>query len=139
MYVYENLLVWTGDKTGRLTCPGVTEIEVSTPPEFGGPEGYWSPEQLLVGAVSSCLQSTFLFFAEKSAITLVESSCKASGRMEKTPEGLRFTGVEVSFVVKVAGEADREKVLRLESKLEKYCPVSASLKCPVTLHLEVSV
>ncbi len=50
-----------------------TKIEVATPPEFPkGIAGIWSPEHLLVAAVSSCLMTTFLAVAENSKLGICE-------------------------------------------------------------------
>ena len=57
--------------------------------------------------------------------------------MEKTDQGLRFTAINVAIAAEVEGEKDYEKTTTLESKLEKYCPISAALNFPVSLRLEV--
>jgi organic hydroperoxide reductase OsmC/OhrA len=138
MYTYEANTVWQRGKQGRIHAADRPAIDVATPPEFGGPSGVWSPEQLFVASVDSCLMSTFLFFAEKSAISVRSYDSKAVGRMDKTPDGLRFTAIDINITVGVGAESDLEKATRLQSKLEKYCPISTSLRCPVTLHLNVT-
>jgi organic hydroperoxide reductase OsmC/OhrA len=114
-------------------------LTVATPPEFGGPEGVWSPEELLVASVESCLLSTFLYFADRFQVAFESYSSTSTGRVKKTTQGLRFTGIDVLITVIVPDDeaARRASALRLEEKLEKYCPVSASLNCPVRLVLEV--
>lgn len=139
MYSYEANTVWQGGKQARIHVEGRPQIDVGTPPEFGGPSGVWSPEQLLVASVDSCLMSTFLFFAEKSAIKMHSYKSTTVGRMDKTPDGLRFTAMDVSITVNVDTNADMAKATRLQSKLEKYCPISSSLHCPVTLNLKATV
>jgi organic hydroperoxide reductase OsmC/OhrA len=138
MYTYEANTAWQRGKEGRIHVAGRPEIDVATPPEFGGPSGVWSPEQLFVASVDSCLMSTFLFFAEKSAIRICSYDSTTVGRMDKTPDGLRFTAMDVNITVGVDADSDLEKAARLQSKLEKYCPISTSLRCPVTLHLKVT-
>jgi organic hydroperoxide reductase OsmC/OhrA len=92
-----------------------------------------------VAAVDSCLMSTFLFFAEKSGIKVHSYGSTTAGRMDKTPQGLRFTGMDVNITAVVDENTDVDKARRLQSKLEKYCPVSTSLRCPVILYLKVTV
>ena len=139
MYTYEATVAWRGGKEGDVRTGGKPGIEVATPPGFGGPDGLWSPEELLVAAVQSCLMTTFLYFVELVGIRLVSYDSNGTGTMEKTPDGLRFTAMDVAIVVKVESESDRQKAIGLKKKLEKYCPVSASLNFGVMLGLDVNV
>lgn len=72
-------------------------------------------------------------------LVLDSYSSTSSGTIEKTSQGLRFTVVNVSISVTVSDDeaAERALSLRLKQKREKYCPVSASLNCPVWLTLEI--
>jgi organic hydroperoxide reductase OsmC/OhrA len=96
----------------------------------------WSPEEFFVASVGSCLMSTFLYFAEAGGIEFRSYNSTSTGIMEKTSEGLRFTKIEVDIEVGVGDPSNAGKVMKLEKKLEKYCPISASLCCPVSLDLK---
>jgi len=131
--------VWRQDQSCRVSARRNPELTVATPPEFGGPDGTWSPEELLVASVGSCLLSTFLYFAHRFRLAFGAYTSTSTGTIEKTSEGLRFTGIDVSIAVTVSGDeaVERASSLRLKEKLEKYCPVSSSLNCPVRLVLEM--
>jgi organic hydroperoxide reductase OsmC/OhrA len=135
MHSYEGSTSWRTGKEGEIQAADRPAIRVGTPPEFGGPPDAWSPEQLFVSSVDSCLMSTFLFFAERAQITLRAYESSTSGRMEKTPNGLRFTALDVHIRVSVGSPAEVERAEQLRGKLEKYCPISNSLNCPVSLEL----
>lgn len=139
MYSYEATVTWEEGKQASIRGGDKPTFYVATPPEFGGPKDRWSPEELLVASVGSCLMTTFLYFIELLGIRLVSYNSNAAGTMEKTPAGLRFTAMDVAIAVKVESEADYHKAAALKEKLEKYCPVSASLNFPVRLSLNVSV
>ena len=139
MYRYGTTVAWRRGKEGDIRTDGKPGIEVATPPGFGGPDGMWSPEELLVASVGSCVMTTSLYFIELLGIRLVSYDSNATGTMEKTPDGLRFTAMDVDIVVKVQSESDSQKALGLKKKLEKYCPVSTSLNFPVRLSLDASV
>jgi len=138
-HTFEATVVWTGGRAGRLAAPGNPPLPVAAPPQFGGPTGVWSPEQLLVASVASCLMSTFVYFAERFKVQLASYSSSARATVEQTPQGLRFTAIEVAITVTVPDEEALRKAssLRLKEKLEKYCPVSAAVGCPVRLRLEL--
>ncbi|MFO8013584.1 MAG: OsmC family protein [Phycisphaerae bacterium] len=133
-------LEWDEATQGRLAARENPPLSVATPPAFGGPEGVWSPEELLVGSVASCLMSTFLYFTDRFDVPVEAYTSDASGRMEKTPNGLRFTSMELAIRATVADEETRQRAadLRLNEKLEKYCPVSTALNCPVRITLDLN-
>jgi len=132
-------LQWDEGKQGTVTTPQNPPLRVATPPAFGGPGGVWSAEELLVASVGGCLMSTFLYFAERFGVPIQAYTSAISGSLNKTPDGLRFTGVEVAIRVTVpdAGAEQKAASLGLKEKLERYCPVSASLNCPVRLELDI--
>jgi organic hydroperoxide reductase OsmC/OhrA len=137
---YQVETAWRHEYECRVSARDNPDLTVATPPEFGGPEGMWSPEELLVASVGSCLLSTFLFFAHRFKIAFESYLSTSTGKMEKTAEGLRFTSFDVSIIITVLDDEATEKIssLLLGEKLEKYCPVSASLNCPVRLVLETN-
>ncbi|HKL22842.1 MAG TPA: hypothetical protein VJ904_13625 [Tichowtungia sp.] len=55
MWNYETSVEWKEGKQGVVRCGGKPDIAVATPPEFGGPEGIWTPEDMLTGSVESCV------------------------------------------------------------------------------------
>jgi organic hydroperoxide reductase OsmC/OhrA len=139
MHTFQVKTVWRHDQYCRVSARRNPELTVATPPEFGGPDCTWSPEELLVASVGSCLLSTFLYFAHRFGLAFGSYSSTSTGTIEKTSEGLRFTGIDVSIAVTVSDDeaVERASSLRLKEKLEKYCPVSSSLNCPVRLVLEM--
>jgi len=139
MHTFQTETVWRHERECRVSARDNPDLTVATPPEFGGPEGVWSPEELFVASVGSCLLSTFLYFAYRFELAFESLSSTSTGTMEKTSQGLRFTGIDVLIAVTLSDDEAAEKAssLRLREKLEKYCPVSASLDCPVRLVLEM--
>ncbi len=138
MWNYETTVSWTSGKEGRLHAGGKPEIMMSTPPEFGGPQNVWSPEDLLAGSVGSCVMTTSVFFLEKSEVKLLSYLSNATATMEKTKEGLALTGVSVDVRISVANEEDIEKAEAALRKAEAACPVSKALKCGVSLKTRVT-
>src|SRR2546425_3642932 len=61
---YKNALVWKSARRGMVSALGKPSLEVGSPPEFRGEPGIWTPEDLLVGALNSCLMLTFLALAQ---------------------------------------------------------------------------
>ena len=81
MWSYDAEVRWTTQKQGELSAQRNPVVTVATPPEFGGVPDVWCPEQLLIGAVVSCLMTTALHFFERMAVTV--ESYSATGRENK--------------------------------------------------------
>jgi organic hydroperoxide reductase OsmC/OhrA len=110
---------------------GAPAISITPPADLGGKAGYWTPEDLLVSAVESCMLMTTLSVVKKQRIQLKAYRSEATGKMEKTPEGLRITGIEIRVAATVGAPEDVEKMQRAVQIAERYCPVSAAVSCPV--------
>ena len=139
MTTFKTELMWQKDKQADLNARDNPLLQVATPPEFGGPARTWCPEEMFVASIESCLMSTFLYFAERFDLSLSAYSSASKGILDKTAQGLRFAGVEVR--IEVAWEDDeslrKAASFRLKEKMEKYCPVSTSLNCPVSIQMNM--
>ncbi len=138
MWTYETSVDWKEGKTGETRCEGKPAIEVATPPEFGGPEGVWSPEDLLTSAVATCIMTSALFFIGRAKIQLRTYKSTAVGTMEKTAEGLAITRIAIEVSIELDDLAQADATRKAVEQAEKTCPLSISLKCPVELTVNVS-
>jgi organic hydroperoxide reductase OsmC/OhrA len=138
MWKYETSLTWNGAEGGEAATAGKPSIAITPPTEFGGKAGRWNPELLLVSAVESCLLLTTLSIVQRQKIALKGYTSTAVGHMEKTPGGLRFTGIDVAIRVTAATAEDAEKADKAVKMAEKYCPVSNAVNCPVHVTVEAA-
>ena len=132
-YKYATFVRWTGEKKGTLTVAGKPAVEVATPPEFKGHEGIWSPEDLYVAAVNSCIMTTFLAFAGRAGLAFEGYESEAEGLLEFVDERLVFTKIVVRPKVTLRPGADRKQAEEILHKAEKNCLVSNSLRTEVIL------
>jgi peroxiredoxin-like protein len=136
-YIYKNSIRWTGGKKGMFSADRKQELEVSTPPEFNGPAGYWSPEDLFVASVNSCIMTTFIYFAERKGISFKSYSSSAEGILKMKGGGLKFTKVIVRPKIEVEHEELGQKFLSLIRLSEEYCLISNSIEAEVELEPEI--
>jgi organic hydroperoxide reductase OsmC/OhrA len=80
-----------------------------------------------------------LYFIERSGIMLLSYMSNATGTIEKTREGLAFTGVEVQVSISVPSDEAVEVARGAAAKAERSCPISKSLGCPVTVVVDIHV
>ena len=121
---------WKHGRVGDLIIEGKQKVEISTPPEFDGPEGIISPEDLFVAAATSCLMTTFVTFTKKMHFDFKSFSCEGHGTLERVDKGFQFTKLLLKAEVKVESEDLKPKAERALELAGKYCLVSNSMKCP---------
>lgn len=132
-YRYTTSVQWTGEKKGIMDIAGKPSLEVATPPEFKGHEGIWSPEDLYVAAVNSCIMTTFLAFAGRADLAFEGYESEAEGLLEFVDGRLLFTKIVVRPRVKLMSGEDRGKAEEILHKAEKNCLVSNSIRTEVAL------
>lgn len=120
-----------------LSSEGKQEFRVSSPPEFKGEEGVWSPEDLLVAAVDVCVFTTFAAFAERKNIPVVSYESEAEGLLEFTDGGYQFTKVTVRPVVVVESSDYIGETEKIMDDAHKKCLISNSIKGKTIVEAEV--
>jgi organic hydroperoxide reductase OsmC/OhrA len=137
---YTHTLTWRDDKKGRLSAEGLPDLEVATPPEFDGPAGFWSPEQLFVASANACVMATFLAIAANSKLGFKTYSSSATGKLEKvTGGGLQITEIVIQAKVSLVQAKDKERAERVLVKAEETCLVSRSMKSRVIVEPEIVI
>jgi len=136
-FVYKVNVKWLEAKRGVLSSDDKPDVEIATPAEFRGHSGIWTPENLFVASVNSCIMTTFLFYAEKNGFEFVNYSSEAEGVLEHTEDGFMFSEIIVRPNIVVKQESDIEKAKDFISRSEKGCLISSSIKSKVTLFPEI--
>ena len=93
--IFTTDLHWSGDRLGIVSSSSLRSFSVSTPPEFGGPEGEWSPEHLFLSSITSCFMSTYLVFVNKMKIENTGFECTATGQVELVDGKYKFTYIHI--------------------------------------------
>jgi len=133
IFTYEVTVEWRGEKKGAAICEGKPDLEIATPPEFKGHPGIWSPEDLFVEAVNSCIMTTFLSFIERMGLELASYRSLAVGKLERGSEVFSFTEILVRPVIGLRKEEDRAKAAELIERAEANCLISNSIKARVII------
>jgi organic hydroperoxide reductase OsmC/OhrA len=137
---YENGIEWTDENKGLLSVTGLPSLLVATPPEFGGQEGFWSPEHYFVAAVNACVMTTFLAIARLSKLEYQSYQAQATGKLEKPEgEGYRITEIIIRPTLVISQSKDLERAGRILEKAEKHCLISNSIKAVVRLEPQILV
>jgi organic hydroperoxide reductase OsmC/OhrA len=134
---YEVRSRWLADRRLELTATDKPTLEVATPPDFkGGVHGVWSPEELLVGSLATCLELTLVAIAEHRRVPLHGVAVDATGQLERRDGRYRFAVIELD----VEAETDAEHAHELEELVvlaKERCIVGETLTAPIQLTVEV--
>jgi organic hydroperoxide reductase OsmC/OhrA len=130
LHEYTVRVDWTQGSEGIMLVEGKPLVEVAAPPEFDGPEGILSPEDLFVASAASCFMTTFVTFSKKIRLEYKSFSCVAKGTLERVEKGFEFTRIHISATVSVGSDDIKPKAERALELAAKYCLVSNSMKCP---------
>ena len=120
-----------------LEGAGLASIESAPPPEFGGPEGFWSPETLLVSAVADCFVLSFKAIARASSMNWASLHCEVVGVLDRVEKVSQFTDFNLRVTLEVPAGTDEAKAARLLEKAEHACLITNSLKSAT--HLDATV
>lgn len=102
-------------------------ITGAIPKEFNGPGGGYSPEDLYLLAIATCLIATFKVFAERTKFEYSEIECLGKLTIDRNEKGVpELKKVDLTFSLK--GVKDQEKAKALLAESEKYCLVSNAVK-----------
>jgi organic hydroperoxide reductase OsmC/OhrA len=117
---------------GQLIAPPRTPIAVGPPPQFGGSDAVWSPEELLVAAALECVWTTFEAYASRDALAVHSWSGTGVAVLDKGSPVPKFTSITLRVELVVA-EHDVERARRLLQTAEQRCIIASALSVPVTL------
>ena len=114
--------------TVSVNSEGLQSLDTTPPPEFGGPEGFWSPETLLVGSVANCYILTFRSIARASRFEWHSLSCSVDGVLDRVDRVTQFTEYHVKAVLHVPPGSDETKARKILEKANTHCLITNSLK-----------
>lgn len=113
-------------------------IPSAIPPEFSGPGGGYSPEDLFALSVLNCLIATYKVYCEKSQVLIGDIQGKATLTVDKLPGQTGFIFTQVDLTLDVRGAHDPEKARKLLDAAIKDCAATNSIKSGKTFHVNVT-
>lgn len=106
------------------------------PPEFMGPGGGYSPEDLYGIALLNCVIATFKFFAEKSSLTFSEVKGTAEITIDRG-EGGRPWISHIQLHLSLHGASDPAKGETVLKEAKAACIVCHSMRTEVSMETTV--
>jgi organic hydroperoxide reductase OsmC/OhrA len=140
-YPHHYLVSGTAGSQGNIvvSSEGLPDLDTQAPPQFGGPEGIWSPETLLTASVTDCFILTFRAIAKASKFEWTSLDCSVDGVLDRPERTTLFTAFNIHAVLHLAADARPELAQRLLEKAEQLCLVTASLKSEINLTTDIQL
>jgi organic hydroperoxide reductase OsmC/OhrA len=138
--VYRVAAWWTSGGTGLAKSDSAPNaIHFTVPTDFGGLEGRWTPEELLLAAIAGCFTTTVRTIAGSAQFEFTDLEVEARGTICKAESGYGFTEIVVRPSLKIASLEEREHALELLKKAERLCLVSRALDVPLKFEPQLEV
>jgi len=139
-HTYRVMAWWSSGKSGLAKSDATpTAIHFAAPPQFGGLEARWSPEDLLLCALASCFTTTLRSLAEYSRFEYADLQVEASGTVCKVESGYAFQEITLRPTLIVSSQEERPRANRLLDKAKQLCLISRAIAVPQAFEPRVEV
>jgi organic hydroperoxide reductase OsmC/OhrA len=139
-HTYRVAAWWTSGRTGLAKSDSVpSAIHFAAPPQFGGLEGRWTPEDLLMTALASCFTTTFHTIAGYSKFEYTDLEVEVEGTVSKTDSGYIFTEIVIRPSLTISGEQHRGRAIGLLHKAKTLCLVSRAVATPQKFEARIEI
>ena len=127
-HAYRVAAWWTSGRTGLAKSDSAPNaIHFTAPPQFGGLEGRWTPEDLLLTSIGSCFATTFRALADYSKLTYSDLEVEVSGSVHRASSGYVFNEIVTRPLLTMVSGTDQERALRLLHKTQELCLITRAL------------
>ena len=130
-FTYRTSVVDVEGRVASLQSDGKPALRVTSPPEFGGGAGVWTPEDLFVAAIEVCLMLTFVGVAGKRGLQFAKYESSAEGLLAWEQGSYRFTRVVVSPSITLFDEQSMAAAREIIERAHATCLVANSVSCEV--------
>jgi peroxiredoxin-like protein len=133
VFRFESDVGWTGERECTICAPGKQEIQLSSPPEFKGRAGVWTPEDMFVASVNVCTLMTFLAYAKHKNLALASYESSVEGVLEYSNGKYRFTEITLRPHVTVNAQEEVERARAILLDAHNNCLISNSIVAQVKI------
>jgi organic hydroperoxide reductase OsmC/OhrA len=141
---YHVVAWWTAGQAGLAKSDsGPIAIHFTGPVCFGGIEGRWTPEDLLLSALAGGFTTTFHAIATSSRFDYSDLEVEADGTVSKREDAYEFSEIVIRPTLTIENEAKRGRAIGLLHKAKGLCLVSRAVgtaqRCEVRIVVRTAV
>lgn len=138
-FVYRTNCEWLGRRVVRFESTGKPAMLLSAPPEFKGENGFWTPEEMFVGAIDACVMMSFAAWVQRHDLPVEAYYSEAVGHLDFFEGAYRVTKVTLKPTIIVTDASGVAPVRHaLESSMHE-CSIARSIRSDVELVPDIQV
>lgn len=121
----------------KLVDKVCTPLDMAIPPEFEGPGGTYSPEDLYALSLMNCYLATFKYIAEKSKLHYISIEGHATLFVDKGEEKAPWME-RILIKISLQGTVQSERALALMEKTKAHCMILNSVKTKIEFEFKTN-
>lgn len=139
-HTFEVNINWDNGRNGvgQLTARDL-QTKVSIPNEMDGPNIGTNPDELLIGAASTCYIISFATLLENAKLFPILLQVRSEGIVDVSGHVFAFEQIIHHVSISFEGEFPIERVKRLAQKAEQTCMISKALKGNVKIKVILNI
>jgi organic hydroperoxide reductase OsmC/OhrA len=138
-FTYRTGVEWIGGRSATLKSAAKESIRVSSPPEFHGESGVWTPEDFFVASIETCFLLTFASLVERRHLAVEAYYSETDGLLEYVGDGYQFTRVVLRPTIIVTDMPSVAPVMTALDDAKRACLVARSVSTEVLLEPDIEV
>ena len=140
VHSYRVVAWWSSGRTGIAKSDSAPNaLHFTAPLQFGGLEGRWTPEDLLLASLASCYTTTFRALADYSSFDYADLEVEVIGTVQKAESGYSFRGIVVRPVLTIEHDEDEPRANTLLHKTQELCLVGRALSADHPLEPRIEI
>ena len=139
-HIFTSQINWQGGRNavGKLET-GALQEEISIPSVMDGPGVGTNPDEMLLGAASTCYTITLAALLERNEITVLDFKVESEATVNIEKGVFTYEKIIHNLYLKIDEHADYDKAYRLAQYAESSCMISRVLQGNVQIKANIQL
>jgi organic hydroperoxide reductase OsmC/OhrA len=134
---FATTVIYSGEYPSRIECQNGAMLDYAYPVEFGGKQGFVTPEDAFIGSANMCFQIVFRTVASSLGMTVQSYRCRAVGDLQ-TVDGVRkYVRIVLYPEIRFAEGSKVDKLDKAIEATKRRCLVTNSMTCDIVVEPKI--
>lgn len=137
-HIFTSQINWPGGRNaiGKLEA-GALQEKISIPSVMDGPGVGTNPDEMLLGAASTCYTITLAALLERNEITVLDFKVESEATVSVEKGVFAYEKIVHDLYLKIDEKADYDKTYRLAQYAETSCMISRAVQGNVAIEANI--
>ncbi|WP_285118485.1 SACOL1771 family peroxiredoxin [Lactococcus petauri] len=137
-HIFTSQINWPGGRNaiGKLET-GALQEKISIPSVMDGPGVGTNPDEILLGAASTCYTITLAALLERNEITVLDFKVESEATVSVEKGVFAYEKIVHDLYLKIDEKADYDKTYRLAQYAETSCMISRAVQGNVAIEANI--